>query len=186
MKLLPTTLPGVHLIEPQVHGDARGFFVEAWNARSYAQVGIDSHFVQSNLSGSQRGVRRGLHFQHPHGQAKLVYVPLGCVFDVAVDVRVGSPSFGHWFGCELSAENRHQLYIPAGFAHGFQVISEHALFAYLCSEVYVREADRVIAHDDPQIAIDWPLPATVISAKDASAPTLSQIDRTHLPIYGAG
>lgn len=186
MNVLELEVPGVRLVEPDVFGDARGFFMESYNTARYATHGIAETFVQDNVSRSVRGVLRGLHLQHPFSQAKLVSVLEGAVFDVAVDVRVGSPHFGKWVGAELSADNRRQLYVPAGFAHGFQVISESALFVYKCSELYHPEADLSVAWDDPDIGIEWPLADAQLSRKDAEASRLSQIPASRLPSFESG
>lgn len=183
MQVIGTSLPGVLIIEPKVFGDARGFFVETFQAERYAEAGIPGPFVQDNLSFSQHGVLRGLHLQHPHDQGKLVYVLQGEVFDVAVDVRVGSPSFGRWAGAVLTGENKRQLYIPPGFAHGFCVTSEAALFTYKCTEVYHPETELSIAWDDPAIGIEWPVGAPVLSEKDRRAPRLKDVDAGKLPRY---
>jgi dTDP-4-dehydrorhamnose 3,5-epimerase len=175
MKVIPTELPGVLLIEPAVLGDVRGWFVEAWNEQRYAAAGLDVRFVQDNVSYSRRGTLRGLHFQNPHPQAKLVSVLAGEVFDVAVDIRHSSATFGCWVGASLSGDNKRQLYIPPGFAHGFCVVSETALFAYKCSDFYHPEAERSIAWNDPDIGIRWPLAEPVLSEKDRCAPRLKDI-----------
>ena len=185
MKIIKTRLPEVLLIEPTVHGDHRGFFLETYNAQRYAAAGIPDRFVQDNLSSSQRGTLRGLHLQHPYSQGKLVQVLEGEVFDVAVDVRVGSPTFGNWVGETLSAENRRQLWVPEGFAHGFCVTSERALFAYKCTDFYHRETELSVRWDDPALAIDWPLKEVRLSPKDAEAPTLAEIAGTRLPRHRA-
>ncbi|TDJ32648.1 MAG: dTDP-4-dehydrorhamnose 3,5-epimerase [Gammaproteobacteria bacterium] len=182
MLLTSTDLPDVLLIMPQVFGDNRGYFMETWNQIRYAAAGLDVDFVQSNVSKSEMGSLRGLHFQFPNPQGKLVYVLQGEVYDVAVDVRVGSPHFGKWVGLILSEKNRHQLYIPPGFAHGFCVTSGSALFAYHCTTPYDPDADGVIAWDDPELGIDWPVEEPVLSDKDATAPKLKDLlDR--LPSY---
>jgi dTDP-4-dehydrorhamnose 3,5-epimerase len=173
----------VLLIEPVVHGDDRGFFIETYNAERYAEAGISLAFVQDNLSRSKRGTLRGLHLQNPHAQGKLVSVLEGAVFDVAVDLRVGSPHFGKWVGAELSAENRHQLYVPPGFGHGFCVTSELATFSYKCTDVYHPECELAVAYNDPALAIEWPAESPLLSAKDADAPTLAEIDPSKLPQY---
>ena len=181
MRIETTELPGVLILEPKVFGDARGFFLETWSERRYAEAGLPQTFVQDNLSFSARGVLRGLHYQHPHAQGKLVYVLQGEVFDVAVDIRAGSPTFGRWVGATLSAENRRQLWIPPGFAHGFCVVSETALFAYKCTDYYAAEHEGSILWNDAELGIPWPIPEPTLSAKDAAAPRLAQIDRTRLP-----
>jgi len=179
MNVLPTELPGVLLVEPKVHGDARGFFFEAYHQRRYADAGIPGPFVQDNVSRSTRGILRGLHYQHPRGQGKLVWVLAGSVFDVAVDVRRGSPTFGKWVGVELSDQNRRQLWIPAGFAHGFCVTSESADFAYKCTDFYAPEHEQTILWNDPRIGIRWPLEQPRLSAKDAAGKRLGE--QTVLP-----
>jgi dTDP-4-dehydrorhamnose 3,5-epimerase len=173
MNVRATELPGVLLVEPRVFGDGRGRFHESWSAARYAEAGIPGPFVQDNLSLSRQGVVRGLHFQQPHAQGKLVYVPRGEVFDVAVDVRVGSPTFGRWEGFRLSDENALQLYVPPGFAHGFQVLSREALFSYKCTDAYHPECEATVRWDDPALGIGWPLPDAVLSPKDADAPGLA-------------
>ena len=185
MQIDETRLPGVLLITPKVFGDARGFFVETFSQQRYADAGIDGPFVQDNMSRSPRGVLRGLHLQHPRGQGKLVQVVEGSVFDVAVDVRVGSPSFGQWFGAELSAENKRQLWIPPGFAHGFAVTSEHALFAYKCTEYYAPEHELSVLWNDPAIGIEWPIDDPALSEKDRNARALGDIDVSRLPQWSA-
>ncbi|ABG06027.1 dTDP-4-dehydrorhamnose 3,5-epimerase [Rubrobacter xylanophilus DSM 9941] len=181
MRVLRTELPGVLVVEPQVFGDERGFFMESFNGRRYREAGLPERFVQDNLSLSRRGVLRGLHFQHPRGQGKLVSVLRGEVFDVAVDVRRGSPTFGRWVGLSLSEENRRQLYIPPGFAHGFVVLSEAALFFYKCTEYYAPECERTVLWSDPEIGIGWPVEEPVLSEKDRKAPALREMPPGHLP-----
>ncbi|ADO71342.1 dTDP-4-dehydrorhamnose 3,5-epimerase [Stigmatella aurantiaca] len=182
MKVLETAIPGVLLIEPKVFGDDRGFFLETFHAKRYADAGIPGPFVQDNYSRSARGTLRGLHFQEPQAQGKLVQVVAGAVYDVAVDVRRGSPTFGKWVGVELSAENRRQLWVPPGFAHGFCVTSEFADFQYKCTALYAPENERSILWNDPELAIPWPLSgAPKLSAKDAAAPRLK--DAPLLPAY---
>ncbi len=176
MKVLTTPLPGVLILEPRVFGDERGFFMETWSRRRYGEAGIDLDFVQDNLSSSSHGVLRGLHFQNPRAQGKLVHVLAGEVFDVAVDLRRGSPSFGRWHGVVLSGANKRQYWVPPGFAHGFCVTSESALFAYKCTEPYAPEHEKSIRWDDPDLAIDWPVAAPRVSDKDRMAPTLAEID----------
>jgi dTDP-4-dehydrorhamnose 3,5-epimerase len=178
----PTSLPEVLVVEPTVFGDGRGWFLEAWHAERYAALGIGDAFVQDNVSYSARGVLRGLHLQHPHEQAKLIQVLDGAVFDVAVDVRRGSPRFGRWASVELSSANRRQLYVPRGFAHGFLVTSEHALVSYKASATYRPDAELAIRWDDPALAIAWPLagPPTV-SPRDAAAPPLADVPPERLP-----
>ena len=183
MKVLPTDIPGVLILEPKVFGDERGFFLETFHARRYAEAGIPGPFVQDNYSRSVKGTLRGLHFQEPQPQGKLVQVVAGAVYDVAVDIRKGSPTFGKWVGVELSSENKRQFWVPPGFAHGFCVLSESADFQYKCTALYAPENDRGISWNDPDLAISWPISATPkLSAKDAAAPRLK--DAPVLPVYG--
>lgn len=181
MKVERTALPGVLILEPKVFGDARGFFMETWNRSRYAEAGLPGEFVQDNVSYSRHGVLRGLHYQSPRAQGKLVHVLEGEVFDVAVDVRVGSPTFGRWAGATLSAQNRRQLWIPPGFAHGFCVTGETALFCYKCTELYDPEHEGSILWNDPAIGIAWPLEHPTLSAKDAAAPPLAAVSPARLP-----
>ncbi|HGM5514886.1 dTDP-4-dehydrorhamnose 3,5-epimerase [Stenotrophomonas maltophilia] len=183
MKVVETRLQGCKILEPAVFGDARGYFFESWNAGRFAEHGLPAAFVQSNISSSSRGVLRGLHYQWPRSQGKLVTVLEGEVYDVAVDIRRGSPTFGQWEALVLSAENRRQFWIPEGFAHGFAVLSETALFHYLCTDVYVKEADAAVRWNDADIAVDWPVSAPTLSAKDEIAPFLKDIDEDRLPVY---
>ncbi|NJD07974.1 MAG: dTDP-4-dehydrorhamnose 3,5-epimerase [Methylococcaceae bacterium] len=184
MRMEETALPGVLLITPKVFGDHRGFFQESWNRRVFADAGLDLDFVQDNLSFSARGILRGLHFQNPNGQGKLVHVLQGEVYDVAVDIRRGSPHFGRWFGVRLSADNHLQMYVPPGFAHGFCVLSETALFAYKCTEFYDPAAEHSLRFDDPDLAIDWPLEqAPTLSGKDQAARRLKDFPEDLLPTY---
>jgi dTDP-4-dehydrorhamnose 3,5-epimerase len=184
VKVSETELPGVLLVEPQVFGDARGFFTELYREERYRSAGIADVFVQDNLSRSARGVLRGLHFQHPRDQAKLVYVVSGEVLDVAVDVRAGSPTFGRWVSARLSGTNHCQLYLPVGFAHGFCVLSDEATFGYKCSAAYAPECERCVRWDDPEIGIAWPLEGPPsLSGRDAAAPLLRALPREHLPPY---
>lgn len=177
MKVTPTALPDVLIVEPRVFGDERGFFFESFNQRTFdAAVGHRIEFVQDNHSRSQKGVLRGLHYQlPPHAQGKLVRVVAGRVFDVAVDMRQGSHTFGRWAGTELSAENHRQLWIPPGFAHGFLVLSESADFLYKTTDYYAPQAEASLRWDDPEVAIDWPLEGItpLLSAKDLAAPPLA-------------
>lgn len=183
MKISETEIPGVLIFEPKVFEDDRGFFLETWRKDKYAEAGVKEDFVQDNVSFSMRGTLRGLHFQNPHGQGKLVQVLTGHIFDVAVDIRVGSPSFGKWVGIELSGEDRRQIYIPPGFAHGFCVMSETALFSYKCTDYYAAECDSGIVWNDPDIGIEWPIADPVLSKKDAENPRLSQVTEKNLPTY---
>ena len=159
-------IEGLLLIEPQVFGDARGFFYESWNERRYREADITAAFVQDNLSLSRRGTVRGLHFQNPAVQAKLVTVLQGEVFDVAVDLRRRSPTFGRWHGANLSADNKRQFFLPKGFAHGFAVVSESALVAYKCTDYYAPQNEVTIAWNDPEVGIKWPVTSPVLSGKD--------------------
>ncbi len=168
MKVTKTPLMDVLLIEPGIFRDVRGRFAETWNAKRYEESGIPAKFVQENVSFSHLGVLRGLHFQQPFPQAKLVQVLVGAVFDVAVDLRKGSPTFGKWWGTELSGENGRQLFIPAGFAHGFLITQENTVFHYQCSEYYHPEAEHTILWNDPDLAIHWPNDKPILSSKDAA------------------
>lgn len=182
MNLSATDLPEVFIVEPKLFGDQRGFFLETYHAERYAAAGIDRPFVQDNMSRSARGVLRGLHLQHPAAQGKLVSVMSGRVLDVAVDVRLGSPSFGRHVSVELSGENRRQLWIPRGFAHGFVVLSETADFFYKCDDFYRPENEISIRWNDPTIRIDWGFENPSLSAKDAAAPMLNELKT--LPRFG--
>ena len=183
MKVVKTRLPGCVVIEPAVFGDERGFFFETWNAARFGEHGLPTTFVQSNVSSSSRGVLRGLHYQWPNPQGKLVSVLEGEVYDVAVDIRRGSPTFGQWEAVILSAENKRQFWIPEGFAHGFAVVSERAVFSYLCTAVYDKVADAGVRWDDPAIGIDWPISEPQLSAKDEVAPLLADIVPERLPTF---
>ena len=184
MKLVATALPGVLVVEPRVFRDERGFFLEVWNAGTFAAQGLDLAFVQDNHSLSQHGTLRGLHVQLPRSQGKLVRCTEGTIFDVAVDIRQGSPTFAQWLGIELSAENFRQLWVPPGFAHGFCVVSPRAQVEYKCTELYDPAGDLSIAWNDPAIGIAWPLAAPLLSAKDQAARPLDELaDR--LPQYTA-
>jgi len=187
MKISETDLPGVLRIEPSVFEDARGYFFENFSERRFAEHGVPSRFVQDNVSCSAHGTLRGLHLQSPpFAQGKLVQVLYGEVFDVAVDVRHGSPNFGKWTGMALSALNRVQLYVPPGFAHGFCVTSEQAVFAYKCSEYYAPGSELTVAWNDPDIGIAWPIAAPALSPKDASAPRLRDLPRDRFTVFGNG
>lgn len=185
MKVIATDLPGCMIVEPAVFADARGFFYEGWNKGRFAEHGLSGGFVQSNVSASSRGVLRGLHYQWPNPQAKYVGVLEGEVYDVAVDIRRGSPTFGRSASAVLSAKNNRHFWIPEGFAHGFVVLSERALFSYLVSAPYDRAADSSIRWDDPTLAIDWPVSAPLLAAKDAAAPFLADVSPDRLPVYEA-
>jgi dTDP-4-dehydrorhamnose 3,5-epimerase len=181
MKVVPTEIPAVLLIEPAVFQDSRGFFLETYRHDKYHRFGIETKFVQDNLSYSRKNVLRGLHFQWPNPQAKLVQVLEGAVFDVAVDIRRGSPTFGKSTGQILSSENKRQLFIPEGFAHGFFTISDTALFMYKCSDYYNPSAEKGILFSDPHIHIKWPEGRPILSDKDAQHPLLKDLPETHLP-----
>jgi dTDP-4-dehydrorhamnose 3,5-epimerase len=183
VKVVETKLPSVFIVEPDVFGDERGFFMESFNGKRYEESGLPGGFVQDNLSYSARGVLRGLHFQNPRPQGKLVSVLEGEVFDVAVDIRVGSPTFGEWEGVSLSAENKRQFYVPPDFAHGFVVVSEVALFFYKCTDYYAPESEGTILWNDPEIGVEWPVESPKLSAKDADAPLLSEAPEGLLPRY---
>ena len=178
-----TKIEGLVAIEPQVFGDSRGAFYESWNRQRFADAGIDFDVVQSNVSTSTRGVLRGLHYQWPNPQGKLVSVLEGEVYDVAVDIRRGSPTFGQWAAAVLTEENRRHFWIPEGFAHGFCVLSERATFTYLCTAAYDREADAGIRWDDPQVGVDWPISKPLLSAKDEKAPLLADVAEDRLPLF---
>ena len=169
MKFTPTHIPDVVIVQPDVFGDHRGFFMETWHARKFEEAGIDDTFVQDNHSKSSQGILRGLHYQIKQPQGKLVRVVAGEVFDVAVDLRKSSPTFGKWAGQTLSAENKTMLWVPGGFAHGFYVMSEYAEFLYKCTDFYEPAHERCIRWDDPDLAIDWPL-------IDGKPPALSEKD----------
>lgn len=184
MKITPTALPEVLLIEPRVFADNRGYFYESHQAKKYQDAGM-LPFVQDNVSYSKKNVLRGLHYQLTNAQDKLVSVLSGAVFDVAVDVRKGSPNFGKWVGYVLSDENHLQLYVPKGFAHGFCVLSEGAYFHYKCTDYYNPSSEYGIVWDDPTIQIDWPVTNPIVSDKDALNMKLSDIQENDLPIFGS-
>lgn len=177
MQIHTTKLDGVLVLEPTVHQDARGFFLESYSARTLAQHGIDTVFVQDNHSRSVKATLRGLHYQANQGQVKLVRVISGTIFDVAVDIRWGSPTFGQWVGQTLSAENFRQMYVPVGFAHGFCVLSETADVAYKCSSYYAPADERGLAWDDATLAIEWPVQDPILSERDRHHPALHEISR---------
>ncbi|MFI4969343.1 MAG: dTDP-4-dehydrorhamnose 3,5-epimerase [Lysobacterales bacterium] len=185
MKIVKTELPGCVVIEPAVHGDVRGFFYESFHAARFAEAGFDFRFVQTNVSRSAQGVLRGLHYQWPHPQGKLVSVLEGEVYDVAVDIRAGSPTFGRWAAAILSADNKRHFWVPEGFAHGFAVLSENATFLYQCTALYDRAADAAIRWNDAALAIDWPIAEPVLSDKDQRSPFLAEVAREKLPTYRA-
>ncbi len=179
MKFVETSLPGPVKIIPAVHEDARGFFMETWQAKQFSDAGIDAVFLQDNFSRSSKGTLRGLHYQIKQPQGKLVRVVSGEVFDVAVDLRKSSPTFGQWIAEILSAENKHQLWVPPGFGHGFLVLSDTAEFEYKCTDYYAPEFERSIRWDDPDIGIEWPLATgeqPELSAKDGAAPRLKNAE----------
>jgi dTDP-4-dehydrorhamnose 3,5-epimerase len=182
MKAISASLADVVIIEPKLIGDQRGFFFESFQAQRYADVGIRRPFVQDNMSRSGGGVVRGLHLQNPTAQGKIVSVMRGRVLDVVVDVRRGSPNFGRHVAVELSEENRRQVWVPRGFAHGFAVLSETADFFYKCDNPYNPEHEITVRWDDPSIGIDWPLKNPVLSNRDAAAPLLADIE--NLPVFG--
>ena len=175
MNVIAVELRGLLIIEPKVFGDARGFFMETWNRNRYREAGLTADFVQDNLSFSHRGALRGLHFQNPVPQGKLVSVLQGEVFDVAVDLRRSSPTFGKWHGLTLSGENKRQFFVPPGFAHGFAVMSETALFHYKCTEMYSPGNELTIRWDDPDLGIKWPLKDPTLSEKDAKGLLLKNV-----------
>ena len=183
MKLLPTELEGVFVIEPRVFPDPRGFFMETFHRERYEALGLHADFCQDNLSFSSKNTLRGLHYQFPHEQAKLVQVLQGEIFDVAVDIRRGSPTFCRAVGVTLSESNRRQLFIPKGFAHGFCVLSETALFSYKCSDFYAPDCDRGVLWSDPALGIAWPIENPLLSAKDQGLPLLKDIPEEKLPVY---
>ena len=179
MKFTPMRIPDLVLVEPRVFLEERGFFMETWQARAFAEAGLDLRFVQDNHSRSRQGVLRGLHYQVRQTQGKLVRVVQGEVYDVAVDLRRGSPTLGQWVGVTLSAENKRQLWVPPGFAHGFYVTSEDAEFVYKCTDFYAPEHERSLRWDDPALAIDWPLvdgKAPLLSAKDAAGVAFAEAE----------
>lgn len=183
MKVLPTELDGVLIIEPRVFDDQRGFFYECFQKQRYLDAGIGVEFVQDNISYSVRHTLRGLHYQHPRGQAKLVQVLQGEIYDVAIDIRRGSPTFGRWAGVVLSGKNRRQFFLPSGFAHGFCVMSDTALFMYKCSDYYVPEDEGGICWNDPELKITWPVREPILSDRDSAFTPLSGVASHRLPVY---
>lgn len=181
MKVVGTDLPGCLVLEPKVYGDDRGSFYETWNKDVFSSLGLNLEFKQANVSSSVRGVLRGLHYQWPKPQGKLVHVMEGEVYDVAVDIRHDSPTFKQWTAVILSAENKRQFWIPPGFAHGFLALSKRVVFNYLCTETYDPECDAGLRWDDSELAIDWPISKPVLSNKDAKAPFLCDISPEKLP-----
>ncbi|MEO8624227.1 MAG: dTDP-4-dehydrorhamnose 3,5-epimerase [bacterium] len=183
MNVLPARASGLRVIEPRVFGDERGYFFESWNEAQYRAAGITEQFVQDNVSRSERGVLRGLHFQSPGEQGKLVTVLVGAAFDVAVDIRRGSPTYGEWVGIHLDERNHRQVYIPAGFAHGFQVTSEFAILSYKCSDYYQPATEATIAWNDPDIAVEWPISEPVLSPKDTNGMLLRDLPAERQPFF---
>jgi len=177
-----TPLSGVVIVKTRVFGDERGFFMETYNQQHFESAGLPSDFVQDNHSRSSRGVLRGLHYQVPQWQGKLVRVLSGAIFDVAVDIRPDSRTFGQWFGIELNDENRLQLYVPPGFAHGFATLSDTADVAYKCTSLYKPEDEGCVIWNDPDIGIEWPIDEPLVSEKDAAAPRLSDINHADLTV----
>jgi dTDP-4-dehydrorhamnose 3,5-epimerase len=183
MNVVPTEIPDVLLLEPDVFGDARGFFLETYHQKRYQDAGIKDVFVQDNHSRSERHVLRGLHYQWQHLQGKLIYALSGNIWDVAVDIRYGSPTFGKQVGVLLTAENHRQLYVPAGFAHGFVVLTDWADVCYKCTDLYYPEFDAGVVWNDPDLAVNWHVDAPLLSAKDGRLPRLSEIPPEKLPVY---
>lgn len=181
MRRIDTDLPGVCVIEPKVFGDERGYFFESYNQARFAELGIEANFVQSNVSRSAKGVLRGLHYQWPNPQGKLVQVLDGEVYDVAVDIRRGSPTFGRWAAAILSADNKRMFWVPEGFAHGFAVLSDNATFCYQCTALYDGAADAGVRWNDGDIGVDWPIAEPQLSDKDKAAPFLADIPPARLP-----
>jgi dTDP-4-dehydrorhamnose 3,5-epimerase len=184
MNVKETKLPGVLILEPRVFSDDRGYFLETWNSKLYEQAGIPGPFVQDNISFSKKGVLRGLHFQYPQPQGKLIQVLSGEVVDVVVDIRVGSPTYGQWLGEVLSETNHRQMYVPPGFAHGYCVTSETALFSYKCTDFYNPATEHGIIWNDPDIGIEWPTAEPVLSPKDAVYPRLKDLKPENMPRFG--
>ncbi|MET0497654.1 MAG: dTDP-4-dehydrorhamnose 3,5-epimerase [Steroidobacteraceae bacterium] len=179
MEFLPTRIPDVVLIKPRVFGDSRGYFLETWQQARFAAAGLPLHFVQDNHSRSSKWILRGLHYQLQNTQGKLIRVTRGAVFDVAVDVRRSSSTFGQWVGVELNDENHHMLWVPPGFAHGFLTLSDEMDFLYKCTDVYAPQYERTLRWDDPRVGIEWPLPdgiSPVLAARDAAAPSIDAIE----------
>ena len=183
LQVIPQDIPEVKLVIPQVFGDARGFFQETFKAEAYREAGIDTDFVQDNWSRSVKGTLRGLHYQLSNPQDKLVWVVRGEIYDVAVDIRRGSPTFGRWVAAVLSEANHHQFFIPAGFAHGFCVMSDEVDFMYKCSEVYSPQGEKGILWSDPALAIPWPVQAPILSKRDVALPPLQRMPDQDLPAY---
>jgi len=184
MNIEETKLSGVLILEPKVFTDDRGYFFEIWNSTHYKQSGIPGPFVQDNISFSKKGILRGLHFQYPQSQGKLIQVLSGEVLDVVVDIRAGSPTYGQWVGEVLSESNHRQMYVPPGFAHGYCVTSEAALFSYKCTDFYNPSTEHGIIWNDPDIGIEWPIAQPVLSTKDAVYPGLKDLRPENLPQFG--
>jgi dTDP-4-dehydrorhamnose 3,5-epimerase len=184
MKVTEIKLSGVLVLEPKVFQDDRGYFLETWNRKRYEQAGIPGHFVQDNISFSKKGILRGLHFQYPQSQGKLIQVLSGEVIDVVVDIRVGSPTYGQWIGEVISEANHRQIYVPPGFAHGYCVNSEAALFSYKCTDFYNPATEHGIIWNDPDIGIEWPVEQPALSPKDINYPRLKDLDPENLPQLG--
>lgn len=181
MRVIEAELEGVLILEPEIYEDQRGFFMETYQRIRYKEAGVQIEFVQDNLSSSVKGTLRGLHYQYPHSQGKLVQVLTGDVFDVAVDIRRGSGTFGAWTGLRLSDHNKRQVYIPPGFAHGFCVLSEKALLSYKCSDFYAPDCERGLFWADEEVGIDWPVEKPLVSAKDQQLPFLKELAGDELP-----
>lgn len=185
MKVEPLALPEVRLITPVVRADERGTFHEAWHEARYREAGLPGRWRQDNVSRSRKGVLRGLHFQEPRAQAKLVSAVVGAIVDVAVDIRRGSPTFGRWVSAVLTASNARQLFVPGGFAHGFIVTSDEAVVQYKCTDVYVPECERTVAWNDPALAIEWPIATPILSERDAQARHLVDFADHELPSFSS-
>jgi dTDP-4-dehydrorhamnose 3,5-epimerase len=183
MQVLDTKLPGVLIIEPKVFGDSRGYFYETFQLKRYSDIGLPQTWVQDNLSFSSKGIIRGLHLQNPYPQGKLVSVLKGRVFDVAVDVRLGSPHYGQWVGVILDDENKRQLYIPPGFAHGFAVMTDGTIFSYKCTDYYHPECELSIIYDDSDLGITWPVENPIVSKKDSEGTPFKSLPRDKLIQY---
>jgi dTDP-4-dehydrorhamnose 3,5-epimerase len=183
MNIIQTDIEGVLIFEPKAFGDPRGFFMETWSRDRYRDAGLAVDFVQDNVSSSTKGVLRGLHYQYPQPQGKLVQVLRGEVLDVAVDIRVGSPTFGRAVTCVLSEENHKQFFVPEGFAHGFCVLSDLALFSYKCTDYYNPKTEGGVLWNDPDLAVDWPIDEPALSEKDRVCPRLKDIPKDQLPVY---
>ena len=183
MKITQTKIKDVLIIEPAVFPDNRGFFMETYNQKRYREFGIEYRFVQDNMSFSTKGTLRGLHFQYPNAQAKLVQVVRGEVFDVAVDIRLDSATYGQWMGARLSGENKRQIFVPEGFAHGYCVLSDNAIFQYKCSNFYSPQDEKGILWNDPDLNIDWPVESPILSDKDRLNPRLKDMPSSNLPRF---